>query len=370
METWRPVNGDDNIVQCVALLPDATVLRQQFATCAIGECKDIVDKANVAWTNIAVVDIGKDAGDVAASLGFTKDLVEALMKASQSEYEDRDTELGMRLPVVKVEGMDIRTYPLLILVRKGLILTMHPMQVKRFVRFSRYAEGFMRKFKESATVVDRMTLLLIRIVDENNEKNFDGLRELQEVGEKLSQFLVDTKGATDDLGLRIHQIKQSLVDYLGALWASQEVLHSLRFGDADVITDNPKILQKIEMLNEEISRNISLGEHVSEVMASGLGVLQTIYNNQLQIYNNQLQLLNNKLALLASWMAVVATAVAVPNTLATIFGVAPIAELLPWEVIVFVLIMSTIISTYFTYVYIKAKGWFPEKYDETEDEKR
>jgi magnesium transporter len=355
-------NGDEGMA-CVSLFPGGAVARQVYELGQLKDCRVVVEKSNVAWVNVTLPDIRAGAPDVAVGFGFSRDLIDKLFEAEKSEYEDRDTELGMLIPAVRVSGWEIHISPLLILVRRNLILTLHPCEIKRFVRFSRYAEGVMKKFKDSQTVTDRITLLLIRLIDENNEKNFDGLHTIEEEGERFSQYLVDTEGKADELGPKIHNIKQSLVEYSGALWASLEVLHSLRYGDADTITDNPKVLDKMSILVEDVTRNIQLSEHVSEVLASGLGVLQTIYNNQLQIYNNQLQLLNNKLALLAGWLAIAATAVAVPNTLATIFGIGKVADLLPVEVIIFVTVASTVIATYFTYAYVKSKSLMPTSPD-------
>ncbi len=369
MENCTPPQNGDQAITCISAFPGGSVARQTYEIAQLKDCRVVVEKSNVAWVNVTLPDMKAQAPEIAVGFGFSRDLVDKILEAQKSEYDDRDSELGMLLPAVRVSGWDIRISPLLVFVRKNLLLTIHPCEVKRFVRFSRYAEGVMKKFKESQTVSDRITLLLIRIIDENNERNFDGLHVIEEEGERFSQFLVDTQGKADELGPKIHNIKQTLVEYSGALWASLEVLHSLRYGDADTITDNPKVLDKMSILVEDVTRNIQLSEHVSEVLASGMGVLQTIYNNQLQIYNNQLQLLNNKLALLAGWLAVVATAVAVPNTLATVFGVAPIAELLPWQVMIFLIVMSTIISTYFTYMYVRSKGLLPKSGDSVKEEK-
>jgi magnesium transporter len=363
MNGCAPASNGAKPITCISVFPGGEVARQVYDVAELMDCRAVVEKSNVAWVNVTVQDMRVLASEVAVGFGFSKELAEKILDAQKSGYDDRDTELGMLIPAVRVVGWDISISPLAVLVRKNLILTIHPCEIKRFVRFSRYAEGAMRKFKESQTVSDRITLLLVRLIDENNERNFDGLHVIEEEGEKFSQFLVDTRGNADELGPKIHGIKQTLVEYSGALWASLDVLHSLRYGDADTISDNPKILDKMSILVEDVTRNIQLSEHVSEVLASGLGVLQTIYNNQLQIYNNQLQLLNNKLAMLAGWLAVVATAVAVPNTLATIFGVAPIAELLPWQVMVFLICASTVISTYFMYMYVRSKGMLPNAAD-------
>jgi hypothetical protein len=108
-------------------------------------------------------------------------------------------------------------------------------------------------------------------------------------------------------------MKHALITYLDALWETNDVLHALRYGDAELITDDPKLLYRLTLLAEDVNRQIGLAEHLSEVLASGLEVLQSIYNNQLQI-------MNNRMALIMTYLTVLGTAVLVPNTLATIMG--------------------------------------------------
>ncbi len=74
-----------------------------------------------------------------------------------------------------------------------------------------------------------------------------------------------------------------------------------------------KLLDRMGFLAEDVSHQIGLAEHMSDVLASGLEVLQSIYNNQLQA-------MNNRMAYLMTYLTVLGTAVLVPNTLATIFG--------------------------------------------------
>jgi magnesium transporter len=134
------------------------------------------------------------------------------------------------------------------------------------------------------------------------------------------------------------------------------VVNSLRYGDAEVMTDNPQLLNRITIVANDITNQISLSEHMSEVLASGLEVLQSIYNNQLQI-------LNNKLAFVATWLAILGTAVLVPNTLATIFGIAPIAEHMSWQSITLLLVLSSAISGLAMYWFMNKRGWIPQRID-------
>jgi magnesium transporter len=96
---------------------------------------------------------------------------------------------------------------------------------------------------------------------------------------------------------------------------------------------------------EDVNRQISLAEHMSEVLASGLEVMQALYNNQLQI-------LNNRMALTMTWLTILGTAVLVPNTLATIFGFVfnvGTNELI-WTLSV--MTMATVGSTYLAYWWV------------------
>jgi len=70
---------------------------------------------------------------------------------------------------------------------------------------------------------------------------------------------------------------------MNALWESVDVLHALRYGDAELITNDDKLLDMLIVMTDEVKSQIGLAEHMSEVLASGLEVMQTIYNNQLQM---------------------------------------------------------------------------------------
>jgi len=291
---------------------------------------------------------------IATSLKFSLQLVASVLSDRYSAYEDLDTELGLMLPAVRVDKFDVKVYPLLIFVRKNLVLTIHPKGVIRLQKIYRYADIFMKKIRQDLAWNDRLTILLTRIIDENNEKNFNGLRMIEEEGDELGKYMVDPKAPRAEIGNEIYQMKHALITYLNTLWASWDVINSLRYGDAETITDNQKLLQRIGILGDDINRQIALSEHMSEVLASGLEVLQTIYNNQLTM-------LNNRLAFIATWLAVLATAGMVPNTLATIFGIGRINDLIDWPWILAILIVSTILCTYLIYLVFKRRQFFPPR---------
>lgn len=312
---------------------------------------ETLDQAGIAWVNFAVDDLAKDGELAATMLGFSGSLVSILLKHDQGAYEDLETEVGLRLPVVRVEGLQVHVLPLLVLVRKGLVLTLHEAgKVTRIQKFARYADTFMRKIPAEAPWNDKLTTVLTRIINENNERNFDGLRIIEDEGDKIGEALASAKADRQALGVRIYEMKHALIQYLNALWGSLDVIQSLRYGDAECISDDETLLARVGILADDVQRHIQLSEHMSEVLASGLEVVQSIYNNQLQV-------LNNRLAFVVAWLTLLGTAVLVPNTLATIAGAMGIA---PQDEPLFLVVLaaSTVLSTLGAWLWIKRSGLF------------
>jgi magnesium transporter len=321
-----------------------------------GDCPadftSILQTSVVSWINFTVSDIQKESNEIAVGLGFSDSLVPALLSGYYANYEDRETELGIMLPAVRISEFDLRSYPLLILVKKGLIVTIHSEEVVRLVAFSRYADVYLRKLPETMAAEDKLTMMLVRIIDENNSRNFEHLREIEEQADWMSEKLLDTASPRMEIGRKIYEMKHALITYLNTLWRTLAVLHELRYGDADLVSDSPKVLSRLGLLADEVNRQIELSEHMSEVLASGLEVLQALYNNQLQI-------VNNRMALVITWLTILGTAVLVPNTLATIFGFAFAVDqdVLVWTMLV--LIIATVNATLLAYWWVMRRVNIP-----------
>ncbi len=328
---------------------------QRIESRNISELRNFIQDAEIAWIDYVVDDVEQDGYAAAASFGFTDVLIRNLFKEERTAYEDFDDELGILIPAIFMQGFDVRLEPLFILIKRNFIITLHTREVKRFFRVRRYAETFLRKIPEASLPGDKITLLLIRIIDENNSRNFDYLASIEEQGDNLSRILSDPKTPRDILGPKIYEMKHALIVYLGGLWATVDTLSSLRYGDAELMTDEEKILDRINALIAEVQAQIGLAEHLSEVLASGLEVLQSIYNNQLQI-------LNNKLALLGAYLAIIGTALLVPNTIATVAG-NPMFQFTPDDKPLYlsVIIISTVVSTIVAYWAVKRLGLLPSK---------
>jgi magnesium transporter len=335
---------------CAALLPNGTTYRKDAESPAL--FKEILNEAVIAWVDCWLDNFEKDALDAALQLGFNKEMVSPLINQPNENYQDFGTEMGVKLASVQVKQFDVTIHPLLLLLNKNFILTIHPRSIdRRFQRLRRYSDPFLKKIPIAAVPEDRLTMLLLRITDETNERNFEHLRQIEDYSDELSKDMMNPSTPRETLGPKIYEMKHALVVYLNALWQTVDVFHALRYGDAELITDNVRLLHRMSLQSDDVNHQISLAEHMSDVMASGLEVLQTIYNNQLQA-------LNNRLSRVITYLTVIGTAILVPNTIATVMGTSAF-DLQPDDMWWYVTMLAavTIISTLCVWTWVRRMGW-------------
>ncbi|MFA5860369.1 MAG: CorA family divalent cation transporter [Candidatus Thermoplasmatota archaeon] len=314
--------------------------------------------ADIGWVNVEVDDLAVEGERVAAALGFPVGMVQALLHPETASYDDRDTELGFLVPMIRVDGMKVTTENLVMILRGNFVVTMYQRgRVTRFRKFARYAETALRKLKHDSTTQDKLTILVTRLLNENNERNFDGIRPIEDNGERLSGELVKENADRKRVAQEIYQMKRALIAYLDALWSSLDVIHYLRHGDAELISDEEPLLARVAILGDDVHRHINLSEHMSEVLSSGLEVMQGIYNNQLTA-------LNNRMAFIVTWLTVLGTAVLVPNTLATVISAAPI-ELHIEDPLLYIAVMggSTVLATGLAWIWVRRRVPLGRKLD-------
>ncbi|MDO8581570.1 MAG: CorA family divalent cation transporter [bacterium] len=321
------------------------------------ECLPVLATAHLSWVDFAVEDVYRDGKVIAKTFGFSNELVGRILSDDKSNYYDFNEEFGMRFPSVRVDKLNVEVIPLAIFVHKGLVLTIHAETSNRLVKFSRYADSFFQKIPKEAGEPEQLTILLARIINENNDRNFDYLRDLEEQGDALSSQLVKNEIEREKVGQDVYRMKHALIRYLDTLWVSLDVISALRHGDPNLLTNDKEILRQFTLMADDINRQIQLSEHMSSVLVSGLEVMQTIYNNQLQV-------LNNRMTHVMTWLTVLGTAVLVPNTLATVMS--SLSDLQPMHHLwyISILVLSTLVSTVGAYWWVKNKARLPAKMKE------
>jgi magnesium transporter len=317
---------------------------------------EMLSNSVITWVDFITDDPFKDLPAAAAQLGFSKALIAATINEPRLNYQDFDNEMYLQLPCIQIRQVQITAYPLLLLVKEKVVLTIHTSLVdKRFIRLRRYSDTILRKIALDISPEDKLTVLISRIIDANNDSNFRHLRIIEELGDDLNQDLMSPSTDRTQLAPKIYEIKHTLITYMNALWESVDLLHALRYGDAALLSDDDRLLNVISGMIDQVKSQIGLAEHMSEVVASGLEVMQSIYNNQLQV-------LNNRLAMVITYLTILGTAVLVPNTLATILGNSAFA-LGPgdrWWYIT-LLVVSTLAATYGMWYWMKKSGWLPKR---------
>ncbi|MCD1294987.1 magnesium transporter CorA [Methanocella sp. CWC-04] len=334
---------------CVHLKADGSV--EKLTNLSLTDYLAPIKNSSVAWIDCTTKDLEKELEKISHTMGFTQIPIQKLLSGFFSSYEDADTELGIMLPAVALNGLEITVRPLIILVRDNFVVTVHNEDIVRLLKFSRYAGPFLKKLR-SEPRLEQMTLILERIIDENNDRNFEYLREIEKRGDDISKKLIDENISKKQLAHEIYEMKHVLIDYLNVLWATKDVVDSLRYGDADLITDDEKLLGRIGILSDNIDRHIELSEQMSNVLASGLEVMQSIYNNQLQT-------MNNKFAIVTAYLTVLGTAFLVPNTIATIVSSSPRLSSMvegSGDVYFYLLGLSTLLATVISYLWVR-KVW-------------
>jgi magnesium transporter len=305
-----PPSGPVPLSFCILLFPDGSI--ERMVDQSLDEYFAAIHKASIVWIDCSTKDDEKEIEQIAQSAGFSKIPIPKLTTGFYSAYEDYDTELGIMLPSVTVKTETMTVHPLFVLIRDNIVITIHSDKINRLLRLSRYAPQFFKRIASENTP-NKITLMLERIIDENNDRNFEYLREIEMHGDAISKSLIEENLAKRKIAHDIYRMKHVLIDYLNVLWATKDVVDSLRYGDADLITNDEKLLGRIGILSDNIDRHIELSEQMSNVLSSGLEVMQSIYNNQLQN-------LNNRFALVTAYLTVLGTAFLVPNTIATVAG--------------------------------------------------
>ena len=337
------INGPVPLSFCILLYTDGKI--ERLIDRPLNEYLAAIPGVSLAWIDWSTKNNETDIEQIAQAAGFNKIPVPKLTTGFYSAYEDYDTELGIMLPSVTVRVEKMTVHPLFILIRDNYVITVHSDEINRLLRLSRYAPQFFKRISTESTP-NKITLMLERIIDENNDRNFEYLREIEMHGDAISRSLIEEEVAKKKIAHDIYRMKHVLIDYLNVLWATKDVVDSLRYGDADLITNDEKLLGRIGILSDNIDRHIELSEQMSNVLSSGLEVMQSIYNNQLQN-------LNNRFALVTAYLTVLGTAFLVPNTIATIAGSGIMGGTVAaqWWYIP-LLAVSTIVSTLASFLWV------------------
>jgi magnesium transporter len=294
-------------------------------------------KCLMVWLDFVVDDISLGTKEVVEKMNLPVE-PSSLFSGYLSNYEDKVEILGLMIPVVKFEERKLTTTNLLIYTRRDQIVTIHD-EYMGHLKLEQYSDVFMKKLPMlESDWGERTTLLLARIIDEISERNFRILGSIIEQADLIQNTLLES-GARE-VSFELFEMKRSMITFLNVTWSIHDLVHSLRYGDAEMISDREEVLAKFEPIISELGREVSIAQQIADSVATTVNVLQTD--------------ISNKMTTLLIWLTIIGTAVLVPNTLATIYGIPflPLNQALHSPMIVYSLIATTIISTLVAYWYV------------------
>jgi len=302
------------------------------------ELSAIVSTEHLTWIECVVDNIIEEAPKILEKCNIAMD-ASLLLSGYVSSYEDRGDTLGLMIPFVVPGNNKALTAPILIIIKKDLIVTIHDDYGGKITRLYNYAPTLLRKLpKDADQWSDRQTILLARIIDEISEANFSILRLIVERAEQFEIDIAGSRQITRDISFELSDMKTSLLTFLNAIWASYDTVHNLKYGDAEMISDDELILGKFEVILGRLDRQIQMAENVMQMVATGVNVVQAEVTNKVTIF--------------IIWWTVAGTAALVPNTLATVFGLYPNHENL-FGPISGGLIVSAVLSSAIAYYYVR-----------------
>ncbi|MEE6245929.1 MAG: CorA family divalent cation transporter [Thermoproteota archaeon] len=290
---------------------------------------------SMSWIEFVVEDVSSDAEEIVSKLKIQLDS-NSVLNGYYSNYEDIGNLLGVTIPLVQIKGGHVSPSPVLIYVSENSIISIHDEGAERMMNLSASSEGFLKNLpNKEGDLPERLSILLARIIDEISERNYDTLRVLVERAQSIELELGSEKSVTaKEVSLEMSKIKRAILTFLSAVWATHTTIHSLRYGDAAVLTDRPELLSRFDIVLDDINRQIQLAEQILELLSTGVNVIQTQ--------------LTNRLSTIILWLTVIGTAVLVPNTLATIFAIVPDSHLLFREMAI-TIILTTIFGSVLSY---------------------
>ncbi|MGQ9719125.1 MAG: CorA family divalent cation transporter [Nitrososphaerales archaeon] len=322
-------------IHCAGVTQEESRIR--FSTQKLEEALSHIEKCRMAWLDFIVRDISLGAEEVVKGLKIDLD-PSMLFSEYLSGYEDKGDTLGLMVPVVRFEEKRVITTPLLIYVKQNLLVTIHDEYSDHLLRLSQYADAFLKRLPIiDEEWAERQTLLLARILDEVNEHNFKALGSIVQRSEFINMRLGTLP--LRELSSDMFEISRSIVTFLNIAWSIHGAVHSLRYGDAEMVSDREEILAKFNLILTDLERQISLAEQILEMLSASVGVIQAD--------------VTNKMTTMLLWLTVIGTAVLVPNTLATIYGIPFLMDEKHLIWMVSSLLLATFLSTFLVYLYVK-----------------
>lgn len=247
-----------------------------------------------------------------------------------------------------VEKERIESSRLLFVLKENALITIVPKKSGYYdYLFERVLEA-LRVRKEKATI----TWLLYDFLEEDIEDNYEVLQKTEEMISKFEETVIDAN--IQSSAKDIVRFKRELFKMMRRFWASAKIVFLMRKGLTPVKVDK-EAMTLLDDVYDTLIHQLDIMSAQHEMLTDVL----TIYSTKI---SNEISKRVRKLTYITLVLTGLTAVLSVPNTVATIFGIPyfprelGVGEGVAWELILGLLIISTLASSYLLYRYWQKQG--------------
>jgi len=196
--------------------------------------------------------------------------------------------------------------------------------------------------------------LLYDVLDFEAEENFEVLSLTEKRITQLEESVLTPERAKEKIA-EIVDFKRELLLMWRRFWGSAKVLFSIKKGLTPIKLDT-KLLALFDDVHDTYAYQMEIVSSQREVLTDALSIYHAVVSNRLAGLSNVLNLALKRLTWIMFLLTGIGLVLTVPNTVATAFGIAPLAQATSVGAILIWMAVTTAVSTVlFVWYWMKVK---------------
>ncbi|MBI5227479.1 hypothetical protein HY988_02720 [Candidatus Micrarchaeota archaeon] len=306
-------------------------------------------KEKNVWINIHPDELSQLKG-----FGIFDEDFQKIRKQRIAFYLEFEKYTGMILFDLDYYEGNIKKFPLIMFFDKGRIITISDLDhIGNF-----YSDFIVQKQMKKIAIEQIVFELLADVINKNSEVGLKLEKDIAKLEEKINTTkTLDVKGTIS--------LRKALLRISRHYWGQRQILFDFRENRINMLSPGKEIESRLSDLYNSMFFDINMNEQLHAIIADVRELYMSTVSNKI---NDSIK----KLTVITVLLTIIATISAVPNTIATVFGVPylplkadvpinlPGFSLLPWQLIVLLLVLSTVIPTWLLY------SWWKKSYGDWE----
>jgi len=182
--------------------------------------------------------------------------------------------------------------------------------------------------------------LFYEILDADIEINFDVLQITERKITKLEEDILNTKTALRAIS-KIIRRKRELLLMWRRFWGSSKIIFSIKKGLTPIKMDE-SLVRLLDDIHDTYIYQMEIIDAQRSILTDALTIFETTISNRLATISNTINTSIKKLTWIMLLLTGIATVLTIPNTVATIFGIPQLQEVVRLNLIFILLLFSTV----------------------------